>query len=159
MNKLNAYINLPYEQGISDCYTRVMEFYRNEYEQELRNYARPENWAYVGLNFFEDKFAAEGFQALNVCPNNVRYGDLLLMNLQRSPVANHIAIYVGQNKILHHLKDKLSSIDDYTYRWQSRVTRVLRHPVVEAHVQLPGLSSLIERLPAHLRIRVSRHDD
>lgn len=154
MRTFNRYINIRYEQGLNDCYTRLMDFFEFEYGMTLTNYARPDNWAYVGLDFFETNFQNEGFSAVNICPNNPRFGDVLLMTLERAPVVNHVAVYVGHNKIMHHLRDQLSCVEEYTYRWQSRVRKIVRHPVVESQTHLTGLSSIIDRLPSHLKNRL-----
>lgn len=156
MLDVKRYTNLPYEQGLNDCYTRVQDFFLWEFGVELTNYARPDNWAYVGFDFFTEFFQKEGFSEVNIRPNNVRFGDLLLMNLQRSPVPNHIAIYLGQGQILHHLRDRLSEVEPYSVRWQSRVQRIIRHPVIESQTQLEGLSSLVEMLPAHIKNRLKK---
>jgi cell wall-associated NlpC family hydrolase len=44
-----------------------------------------------------------------------------------SAVPNHAAIYLGNNTILHHLVDRLSSKDVYGGYWLKATVCVLRH--------------------------------
>ena len=59
---------------------------------------------------------------------DIQYGDILLMNIE-SPVPNHAAIYLGENIILHHVTNRLSSRD--VYKWggyyHKMTAMVLRH--------------------------------
>ena len=56
------------------------------------------------------------------------YADIILMNIE-SPVPNHAAIYLGENVILHHVTNRLSSRD--VYKWggyyHKMTAKVLRH--------------------------------
>lgn len=61
-------------------------------------------------------------------PGTVVIGDALLMAMGRTSVSNHVAIYIGQGKILHHLTGMKSRLDVYNAKWRERVTQVLRHP-------------------------------
>lgn len=153
MNKeLLPFLNYKYEQGIQDCFSLVREYYQTKYQLEIRNYARPDKW-YVNseLDFFNQKFEAEGFFDTGYSAHKVRHGDVLLMFLGRSEVVNHVAIYVGRNKILHHLEGKLSGLDEYNDKWRYRVSRVLRHPEVELAIDSVTLSNLHQGLPLHIR--------
>jgi cell wall-associated NlpC family hydrolase len=44
-----------------------------------------------------------------------------------SPVPNHVAIYIGDNKILHHVQGRLSSRDVYGSYYQKVTAKILRH--------------------------------
>jgi cyclophilin family peptidyl-prolyl cis-trans isomerase len=52
-------------------------------------------------------------------------GDLLLMSLERP--LNHIAVYVGDGQILHHVRGRLSSRDVCGGYYQKNTGRVIRH--------------------------------
>ena len=71
-----------------------------------------------------DNFANEGFSEIPVA--DVQPGDLILMNVC-SLVPNHAAIYLGDQLILHHVQQRLSSRDVYGgYYWKNTAC-ALRH--------------------------------
>lgn len=156
MNKeLGIFCGHVYEQGIQDCYTLVRDFYKARYQMELTNYARPNNWTQdPNLDFFTNRFEMEGFKDTNNCPHKVRFGDVLMMRIVGSTVVNHVAIYVGRQKILHHLQGRLSEIVDYDDKWRYRVTRVVRHPEVEKTTEAVTFQNLHRGLPIHLRAKL-----
>jgi len=148
------YVNLPYALGTQDCYTLVQQFYQIEYGIELKNHARPNAWAMnPNLNLLHDYFGVERFFDTGNNPNKVQFGDILVMNLLKSPVDNHVAIYVGRNKVLHHLYGKPSELSDYDKRWRLRTTTVLRHPEVERLSSIDGIGRVLASMPAHMRFR------
>ena len=155
MNDLTPYLGRPYEQGIVDCFTVVQDFYKDKYQILVRNYARPANWAGVpGLDFFTDKFEAEGFEDTGNSAHRVRYGDVLMMHIAGSEVVNHVAIYVGRQKILHHLEGRLSEVVDYSPRWRNRVVKVVRHNQIETMLTAEVFRNLHKGLPAHLKAKL-----
>lgn len=155
IEKLRVYCDESYVPGLRDCFSCVQEFFKGEYQLPIRNYARPTNW-YVagGLDFFSELFRREGFEDTGNSAHKVRYGDVLMMRIAHSPVTNHVAIYVGQNKILHHLEGKLSGFEDYSDKWRHRVDRVVRHPVVSSASDADVLAGFNKGLPAHLKRRL-----
>ncbi|GFD70938.1 hypothetical protein KUL113_03580 [Tenacibaculum sp. KUL113] len=155
IKELNSFCDHHYEQGIQDCYSLVRDFYKTRYQIEITNYARPDNWIQdPSLDFFTSKFEKEGFKDTNNNPHKVRFGDVLMMRIAGSQVVNHVAIYVGRQKILHHLQGRLSEIVDYTDKWRIRVVRVVRHPEVEKTTEAMTLHNLHKGLPIHLRAKL-----
>ena len=152
IKELDTFCGHKYEQGIVDCYSLVRDFYKERYQIEITNYARPKDWAKDdNLDFFTDKFQTEGFIDTGNSPHKVRFGDVLMMRIVGSEVVNHVAIYVGRQKILHHLEGRLSEVVDYSDRWRYRVVNVVRHPEVEKLTDSVALSNLHKGLPIHLR--------
>lgn len=115
---------LSYISGNQDCYGLVRRYYLECYGVTLTNYARPLYFWDNGLNFIDDCFEKEGFDSL-LPQEKMRIGDLLCMNVT-SPIANHLAIYVGGGKILHHLFNCFSTFDNWNWRWKNRTLRTIR---------------------------------
>lgn len=155
IKELNTFCGHIYEQGIQDCYTLIRDFYKTRYQMELTNYARPNNWIQdPNLDFFSRLFEREGFEDTNNCPHKVRFGDVLMMRIIGSEVVNHVAIYVGRQKILHHLQGRVSEIVDYDDKWRFRVVRVVRHPEIQKTTDAVALHNLHKGLPIHLRAKL-----
>ena len=104
------YVGREFSHGIVDCYSLVRDFYKREFNLELKDYNRRDQWWYKGENMYLDNFAKEGFKEIDI--SEVGYGDLFLMQLE-SPVPNHAAIYLDQGIVLHHVQGRLSSRDVY----------------------------------------------
>ncbi|HAF44712.1 MAG TPA: peptidase P60 [Gallionellaceae bacterium] len=110
--------------GVLDCYTLVLDYYRRELGIMLPYYVRDDSWGWWerGQNLYADRFAEAGFVAVHT----PQPGDVILMQVQ-SDVANHAAVYLGDNVILHHLVKQLSRRDMYGGYWQKHTLHILRH--------------------------------
>lgn len=124
-DSLVEYVGRPYIYGQYDCYSLLVDYYRREFNIALDNsHERVEKWWLKGGDCFGEKFAAEGFvQIQNATPE---VGDVFLIQTG-SPVPNHIAIYTGNERILHHLQGRLSGHDIYGGYWFKHTVKHLRH--------------------------------
>jgi proteasome lid subunit RPN8/RPN11 len=117
-------IGREFKHGLVDCYTLVQDYYF-EKGIKLGNYIRPDDWwSKTNLNFYMDYYEAEGFE--KVLDGSIQEHDLLFMRVGSSK-ENHAAIYIGNNMILHHPMNRLSSRDIYGGWWQKITTMVVRH--------------------------------
>ena len=64
--------------------------------------------------------------SFEIDPADLQPGDGILMRVA-SPVTNHGAVYLGDNRIIHHVQNRLSCRDIYSEFWRQRTTHVLRH--------------------------------
>lgn len=116
-----------YEAGGQDCYGLVRDYYQQEWDLSLANYARPDRfWEDPSLDLYA-AYTREGFQP--VFDGCFEIGDAVLMQVL-APINSHAAVIVEDNQILHHLPDKLSGVDALRPKWINRVTVHLRHPWV-----------------------------
>ncbi|WP_343463001.1 C40 family peptidase [Pantoea sp.] len=110
--------------GFADCWTLIMDYYRQEHGITLNNWSVDYEWWQDGReNRYDDKWEAEGF--VQVDPAEMRTGDIIMMRIQ-SQVTNHAAIYLGDNIILHHNSGNLSTRVPYGDYWRNRTVRVVR---------------------------------
>jgi cell wall-associated NlpC family hydrolase len=109
--------------GVLDCYAIVRDYYA-EKGVELRDYERNDDWWRLGQNLYLDNFGKEGFKEIPF--SELAVGDLILMKM-RSQVPNHAAVYLGNNIILHHLSNRLSSRDVYGEYFRRQTHSVLRY--------------------------------
>ena len=114
------YVGRPFFHGVIDCYTLVRDFYKKEFQIELNDYHRRDEWWEKGENMYLDNFKKEGF--IETPLEEIKYGDLFLMKLE-AIVPNHAGIYLGDQIVLHHVQGRLSSRDVYGGYYQ-KVTEV-----------------------------------
>ncbi|TCK37969.1 proteasome lid subunit RPN8/RPN11 [Paraburkholderia sp. BL8N3] len=123
----------PFVHGVHDCYALVRDYFAQQGVQ-LADYARTYGWwnDATGPDLYRENFAREGFVQVDAGPMDadrlarLRPGDLLLMNIHAAR-DNHMAVYLGEGVILHHLIDQLSRREAYQEFYQRRTTAVLRH--------------------------------
>ena len=109
----------PWVWGITDCWSLVRDWYKQEKNIDLVDYERsitPEEFLENPL--FEKYAKNTGFRELgNDEPPEV--GDVLLMSIM-PPTLNHVAIFLG-DMVLHHLADRLSCKEPYS-EWLLKCT-------------------------------------
>ena len=127
--------NMPWEsrhwdEGSSDCYRLALDYYRTELGIPLRAVLSPKNYTmqmmtYAKTNLFLDNFASCGFEQV-LLPEP---GDAILLKtgLGTFDGPDHCGVYLGDNKFLHHFRNRLSTIQDYSTGWRQKTEMVLRH--------------------------------
>lgn len=119
------YTGRPYVSGLIDCYSIVRDWYRREYGIALGDYPRQDDDGRPGYSYFLERYAQEGF--VRLIDSAPRVGDVFVMQVN-GPVPNHLAVYVGDDRILHHAHDRLSSHAIYGGGyWQKHTVAHLRH--------------------------------
>lgn len=114
-------IGREFHYGVHDCFALVCDWYKEVKNIELPDYPEHEwEWWKKDQNIFEENIEAWGFKKVDKLEEP---GDLILMQV-RSKVANHLAIYLGNNIILHHCEGRLSSKDVYG-GWFRKCTRFI----------------------------------
>jgi cell wall-associated NlpC family hydrolase len=151
MIKYEHLLGLPFIHGKQDCLTMIQRFYADNFNIEIMDHARPDEWWDQGLDLYTDNYHKAGFRVMDDLPvRDLKIGDVLLMAIM-STVPCHGAVYIGGGKILHHFYGRLSEVTDYKGLWRNSTTAILRHksnPEVTVEVES---KSLIDLLPQHMR--------
>lgn len=117
-------IGRTFDYGVTDCYTLFQDFYRLA-GGTLPDMAYDENWWEDGLDLYLDNMERGGFQRL-AADEPLQVGDVILIQLGAN-VANHAAIYLGDQMVLHHAPKRLSKRDLYDGYWLKHTHSIWRH--------------------------------
>jgi len=110
--------------GALDCWSCVRDWYKQEWNLELPDWPRPKINDWNEAPLFEELYETAGFREISL--KNLQPGDALLMSIV-SKHLNHVAVYVGDQYVLHHMTGRLSS-RDLLGDWLLKCTgKVLRH--------------------------------
>lgn len=134
-------IGLPHSPERRDCFELVRDFYRVNFGIEITRYPVPNDWDADKLDLVNLIAEREGFRHVpDWSIKCLRPGDVLALSIGASN-ANHLAIYLGGNEMLHHPLFRASRKEAWANWWNSAVLYVLRHPdVPDMTVQLPHAS-------------------
>ena len=110
-----------FRHGSTDCFGLVRDYYRR-LGVELPNIPRADGWWNRGENLYVDHYESAGFAKVS----DMKEHDLLALQIA-SDVPNHGAIYLGNDRILHHLESRLSVRAIYGDFYRKSTTLILRH--------------------------------
>lgn len=137
MIKTEGLLGLEFKHGVTDCYSVMRSFYALNFGLEFPDWARPDEWwepdreTGQHLNLYLDHYRDLGFELFHGRPAERHPGDVILMAI-RAPVANHGAILLPNDRILHHLVGQVSCIESYNRPlFRDTTVAVLRHPKVD----------------------------
>jgi hypothetical protein len=112
--------------GSLDCYALIRDFYAREMGMVLEDYARTPDFWLRGEDLYGQAIQPAGFRVLDD-GEPLQRGDIVMMQTGRSTVANHAAVYLGDDIILHHVENRLSSRDVYGGYFKKHTIRVVRY--------------------------------
>lgn len=114
-----------YVGGVMDCYTLVQDYFKEKHSITLPEFYRPDRWWEQRLDLLTPKnFEEAGFY--QVPKEEIQKDDVVIMQ-NGSSVADHAAIYIGNQTILHHCYKRLSCSDVYGGMWFKNTRYVLRN--------------------------------
>ncbi|WP_434657765.1 C40 family peptidase [Chromobacterium violaceum] len=109
------YLGRPYCYGVFDCWELVRDWFARERGVSLPRPAGEDGWWDRGLDLFTLSAEAAHFEWVDDAP---QAGDVLLMQI-RGQQPNHVAVWLGDGRILHHLRDRASETHIYGGYWQA----------------------------------------
>jgi proteasome lid subunit RPN8/RPN11 len=124
-------IGRDFSYGVLDCYSLIQDYYR-ALGIALPDFDHPDYFWENGGNLYEENFGKAGFYVVD----SVEPHDVILM-MVGATVANHGAVYIGNNQIVHHLMHRLSSRDVYGGYFQKMTVRILRHKDISTITTTP----------------------
>lgn len=122
------YIRRQYYYNAFDCFTLIRDFYYHDLGKSLDFVYSNYGWwdkATHAESLYLNEYKRLGFQEFDIT-KPLQVGDILAMRLGRSKCINHGTIYIGNNKILHHLEGKLSCVESFG-KYSNRIERGFRY--------------------------------
>ena len=101
---------------IQDCWSLVTDWYKEKKNIEIKHWPRPNSPQEFEQNpYFEKVITGSGFIELD---DNVdlQVGDVLLMDSSQNKLS-HVALYIGDQTILHHCVKRLSCREIYDQKY------------------------------------------
>lgn len=117
--------------GEADCLSTVTLHYRQKRGIYLTDYDRDETFEQTAGDIIARHVADEGFAYVDPA-SPILIDDVLLFRTHGSTHAQHMGVLVGPNKVLHHRKNQLSTIDSLDGGWLRKLMGVLRYAGKEA---------------------------
>lgn len=113
--------------GVLDCYTIIQDYYA-DLGITLERWPTPPNWwdDPSSPDYYVEWYPRVGFRRLDDV-SELEPHDIILMQFGKYNKFCHAAIYVGDNKILHHPIGRLSGVDAYNGTWRKVSGIFLRH--------------------------------
>lgn len=117
-------IERTYVGGSHDCYGLIRDYYALKLHKNLPDFYREDKWWVKGKDYINKKaFSDAGF--VEVYPEELETHDVIVMNF--SGINDHLGVYLGDGKFLHHAYGKLSKEDFFAGSWKKAWVATLRH--------------------------------
>jgi proteasome lid subunit RPN8/RPN11 len=113
-----------WSHGNLDCYSLIRDYYKEVLSIEIPDFERSFEWWLKGDDLYSQNFEKAGFYQVPL--ESLREHDVVLMQV-KSPVINHGGIYLGEEKILHHLHRRLSCREVFGGYYLKHTVKVIRH--------------------------------
>ena len=111
--------------GKHDCWSLVTDYFLNKKQINLKFWERPKSIKTFCENpYFEKVLTGSGFK--EVSKDNIINDDVLLMQGPDEKL-NHVALYIGDQTILHHNIRQLSCRELYDLRYIEATKKVYRY--------------------------------
>lgn len=111
--------------NVQDCLSLTADWMYETHGIELPECPRDWNWFENGERHIDDLWGPWGFEELDI--SQAREGDLILFRMH-TDYTNHMGIYLGGNRLLHHALGQLSCVDNLAkYQRRGFIHKIVRH--------------------------------
>ena len=111
--------------GNMDCWALICDYYKEKLNIKLKKWPRPKTIKKFAENpYFEKVLSGSGFYEIDF--KDIKENDILLMEGIYKQL-NHVALYIGEQNILHHVIGKLSCREIFDLEYQKITKKVFRY--------------------------------
>jgi proteasome lid subunit RPN8/RPN11 len=119
-------IGQPWIWGFADCWEVVRTYYRQNKRIYLTDSDRDESFENAEASAITKYIEAEGFSYIKD-HKDMQRDDLLLFTTPGSCYPHHLAVFIGNSRMMHHPQNCLSTVDPIDGKWLKRLVGVLRY--------------------------------
>lgn len=120
------YVGRPYVFGVFDCWMLCRDYLKREFDVDINAnmHLHVPRWYEGSENILDDNYEHENLVRLAPGQEPQR-GDIFFLQYGRMP--DHCMVYEGDDRVLHHQVDRLSSRGIYGGAYKKHTTHHLRH--------------------------------
>lgn len=147
-SKYSKFLGKPYVEISNDCFTLLIDFYKDIFGIEIPEYARPKEFYNPLLNLIPKIAQDLNFNKRSLSRIELQDGDILVFKCA-CKFDNHIGIYVGNNLFIHQMVDSKGCEAPLDERWFRRLSAVYYSPEVQTMLprQDNWFTLLLEKTP------------
>ena len=119
----NKYVGREFEIGVNDCLTLVSDYYKNELNIILPKIDRTDGWYKRNPNLVNESVPPD-FERVSL--ENAQKGNIVVFDMLKNGMPQHFGIYLGNDVLLHHPRNKLSTIEVMTDERKRKIPYILR---------------------------------
>jgi cell wall-associated NlpC family hydrolase len=150
--KYDHLLGLQFDYKNRNCIHLVRDFYADNYGIHFPNFACPKEFWKNDLDLYMARYKKCGFQILDCHPSEYRPGDVILCAVE-APLGNHVGVIVDNGQVLHHLWNRMSTVEPYRLLLRNTTVAMFRHPqVVPDTTQTEG--NLLDYVNPRIRRKV-----
>jgi proteasome lid subunit RPN8/RPN11 len=109
--------------NIQDCLCLCQDWFYNEHGIVLPTEPRDADWNECGHDYMETLYPKWGFEQIAL--SELSIGSILFYQV-RSPVVNHLGIYLGNNEVLSHWFGRVSCVESFG-KWANYIKFAARY--------------------------------
>ena len=129
-NYLNQYLERDYVPKVTDCFTLLTDFYKDQlnihvkqYDYSVFDFFNEENWKNKKESPFDVYFEKEGYE-------DIKLHDVLFfknVNKFAPTFSCHMALYMGDDIMLHQPFNMVSELSPFTKKHMRYINKIIRH--------------------------------
>lgn len=120
----NKYVGRLFEIGISDCYSLICDYYQNELNIELPKIKRADGWHKKTPNIINENIPSS---FIRIKLEESKKNDIIVFDLLNNNIPCHFGIYLENDLILHHPRNKLSTIELMSSERKKKIAYLLKY--------------------------------
>jgi len=109
--------------NLHDCLPLARDWFYKNRGIKLPFHAHDPMWHEQGENYIEGLYKEWGFELVDL--TQLEEGDVLFYQV-RSPVVNHVGIYLGNNEVISHWFGRVSCVESFG-KWASHIKFAARY--------------------------------
>jgi len=131
------YLNKPFKVGVNDCFTLVRDYLRENTKTQLPQEvceaysfgARKENLQQA-IDLIDEvalSYAKKDFLKIDISQmDDLKKNDILVIGLRESNTPFHLAVYLGNNMVIHHPRNKHVTTERVVSSFSNRIIYAYR---------------------------------